>query len=277
MLLDDPHPTVRQALLGHFQELGHPAAEFLRRTATGSNRILAMHARWFLSRLKFSDPVSEFRNFIRSLNYELETGVFLLTRTVSAGLDVAACCRTLDAIAARCHELMDEPMSLREKCRVINRVLFHEYGFRGDVEHCNDPRNSLFDHVLARRRGIPVTLGIVYLLVARRLDLPLEPVAPPGHFVVGCHADDVPFFIDAFEQGALYSAGQLLLHLRTGDFSPHLADLSPAPVREVLCRCCRNLACHYGETGDDARSRLFADFVGEFDATFARHMRKARW
>ncbi|OAM89567.1 transglutaminase-like domain-containing protein [Termitidicoccus mucosus] len=275
-LLDDPHPPIRQALLGHFQQLGHPAAEFLQRLATGSNRILAIHARWFLGRLKFSDPVSEFRNFIRSLNYELETGVFLLTRTVSHDLDVAACCQILDAIAARCRALFDEPMSLREKCRVINRVLFHECGFHGNIGHYNDPLNSLLDHVLARKKGIPVSLCIVYLLVARRLDLPLEPVALPGHFVVGCHAGGAPFFIDAFEQGTLRSAGQMFLRLRASDFSPRPADLAPTPVREVLCRCCRNLANHYGEAGDDDRSRMFASFVGEFDATHARHMRQMR-
>ena len=62
-------------------------------------------------------------------------------------------------------------MSLREKCRVINRVLFHDYGFRGNHEDYTDPLNSFLDQVLARKKGLPITLGMVYLLVAGRLGL----------------------------------------------------------------------------------------------------------
>ena len=76
------------------------------------------------------------------MNYELETGALLLARTVTPRLDVGHCCTTLDAIADRCRELIVEPSSTREKCRILNRVLFHEWGFHGNVEHYTDPRNG---------------------------------------------------------------------------------------------------------------------------------------
>ena len=80
-LLDDPNPAVRRALLAHFTALSASAAPFLQSVARGSNRVLARHAAWFLDELQFSDPVAECRGFIRSLNYELETGALLLART----------------------------------------------------------------------------------------------------------------------------------------------------------------------------------------------------
>jgi hypothetical protein len=134
-LLDDTSPAVRRALLAHFSNLGPASAPFLQTVATGNNRVLARHASWFLDELKFADPVAEFRGFIRSLNYELETGALLLARTVAPRLEASACCTQLDAIATRCRELIVEPSSARERCRVINRVLFHEWGFHGNVEH----------------------------------------------------------------------------------------------------------------------------------------------
>jgi regulator of sirC expression with transglutaminase-like and TPR domain len=270
-LLDDLQPVVRQALLARFQALGEPAIEFLRATSIGQNRVLAWHARWFLDELKFSDPVAEFKVFIRSLNYELETGALLLSRTVAPRVDIGACCETLDRLAARARELLAEPMTAREKCRVLNRVLFHEYGFRGNHEHYTDPLNSFLDQVLARRKGIPLSLSLVYLLVAQRIGLELEPVGLPGHFVVGCYSEGAPFFIDAFEQGALRSAEQVLALLRSNHILPKTTDLAPTPVREVLCRCCRNLVHHYQTVGDAERSRLFAEFVDEFDSTYERH------
>lgn len=270
-LLDDPSTAVRRALLARFAQLGPVAAPFLQAAARGSNRILARHAAWFLDELKFSDPVAEFRGFIRSLNYELETGSLLLARTVSPRLDVGECCNALDAIAARCRELIVEPSSAREKCRILNRVLFHEWEFRGNVEHYTDPLNSFIDQVLARRTGIPISLSIVYVLVAGRLGLELDPISLPGHFVVGCFTDDFPFFIDPFDRGLFRDADEILESMRANNQEPKITDLAPTPVREVLCRSCRNLVNHYHAAGDPARAKLFAGFVEEFEATYERN------
>ncbi|MDP3072087.1 MAG: transglutaminase-like domain-containing protein [Opitutaceae bacterium] len=270
-LLDDPSPLVRRALLLRFAELGPAAASFLQTVVRGPNRVAARHAAWFLDELKFTDPVAEFRGFIRSMHYELETGALLLARTVSPRLDAGECCTQLDAIAARCRELIVEPSSAREKCRIINRVLFHECGFHGNVEHYTDPLNSFLDQVLERRTGIPISLSIVYLLVAQRAGLELEPVGLPGHFVVGCFSDELPFFVDPFERGLFRDVPEIFDLLRAANHTPQPSDLAPTPVREVLCRGCRNLVNHYAAAGDTVRAKLFAGFVDEFEAAYAKH------
>jgi regulator of sirC expression with transglutaminase-like and TPR domain len=272
-LLDDTNSTVRRALLARFAQIGTAAAPFLQTIAQGSNRILARHAAWFLEELKFSDPVAEFRGFIRSQNYELETGVLLLARTIEPRLDVGACCAELDAVADRCRDLIVEPSSMREKCRVMNRVLFHEYGFHGNVENYTDPRNSFIDQVLKRRTGIPISLSVVYLLVAERLSIDLEPVGLPGHFIVGCFADDLPFFIDAFDRGVFRDADEIFELLRANNIVPKQTDLAPTPIREVLCRSCRNLVNHFTAAGRPERAKLFAHFVEEFESTYERSAR----
>jgi regulator of sirC expression with transglutaminase-like and TPR domain len=270
-LLDDTSPAVRRALLARFTQLGPAAAPFLQTVARGSNRVLARHAAWYLDELNFSDPVAEFRGFIRSLNYELETGALLLARTVSPRLNAGDCCAKLDKIAARCRELIVEPSSAREKCRVVNRVLFHEWGFHGNVENYTDPRNSFLDQVLERRTGIPLSLSIVYLLIAERLQIELEPVGLPGHFIVGCFTDDLPFFIDPFDRGVFRDADEIFDLLRANNIKPKPSDLSPTPIREVLCRSCRNLVNHYTAAGEPERAKLFARFVEEFEATYEKH------
>lgn len=270
-LLDDPSPAVRQALLAHFMELGDTAREFLLTTAQAHNRPLARHAQWFLDQLHATHPVAEFSAFIRSLNYELESGALLLARTVNPRLDVGACQATLDRIAARCRELVPEPATAREKCRAMNRVLFHEWGFHGNCEHYTDPLNSLIDRVLDRRKGIPISLSLLYLFVAERIGLELEPIGAPGHFLVGCFQGDTVFFIDAFDRGVFRDTGEVIELLHTNHMNPRPADLAPTPVREVLCRCCRNLANHYQAAGDSVRALLFAGFVDEFESVYERH------
>ncbi len=270
-LLDDSSQLVRKALLGYFISHGAPAVQFLQEAARGSNRILARHAAWYLEEIKFTDPVAEFRGFIRSLNYELETGIMLLSRTASPRLDAGACCAELDKIAARCRELVTPPATAREQCRVINRVLFHEWGFHGNVDNYTDPLNSLLDQVLERRKGIPLSLSTVYLLIAQRLGLELEPVGLPGHFVVGCFGEANPFFIDPFDRGIFLDSDEVFALLRANKIVPKTSDLMPTPVREVLCRSCRNLANHYKAAGDAENAKLFSSFVEEFDATYEKH------
>lgn len=270
-LLDDPAPAVREALLAHFAANAPSSAELLKAAAAGPNRLLAAHARWYLDALRFSDPVTEFVAFIRSLNYELETGALLLARTVYADVDIAGCCAHLDRLAARCRELIAEPASPRERCRVINRVLFHDEGFRGNHEHYTDPENSFLHRVLSRRTGIPISLSVVYLLVAQRLGFALEPIGAPGHFLLGSFVDDPPFFIDPFEGGVLRSTHEVCARLQSDSGPVRPEDLAPTPVREVLCRMCRNLVHHFGAAGEPTRAYLFARFVEEFEATHARH------
>ncbi|MEX2381692.1 MAG: transglutaminase-like domain-containing protein [Opitutales bacterium] len=271
-LLDDPNPGVRKAMLEEFSALGGEGAGYLKSVAEGENRVLAIHASWYLRQLKYSDPAEEFRVFIRSLHYELETGALLMNRTVVPDLDVGESCRLLDEIAGRCTELMFPPMSVRQKCRVINRVLFHEYAFRGNVENYTDPRNSFLSEVLQTRRGLPITLSIVYILVAQRCGLTLEPVGLPGHFLVGCYEEKPAFFVDAFARGAFRSPEDLFEQLRKKKMPPKLSYLAPTPVREVLCRCCRNLASHYTMAKEPKRARLFASFVNEFEVTYHRNV-----
>ena len=270
-LLDDPSPAVRKVLLSHFMARGPAARSFLEDLVKSSDRLLAVHARGYLEELKFTDPVAEFVGFIRSLNYELETGALLLSRTVFPRLDVGSCCEQLDALAARCRELFAEPLSVREKCRIINRVLFHENGFRGNIEHYTDPLNSFLDQTLARRKGTPLSLSTIYLLVAQRLGMDLAPVGLPGHFMVGCYLEDAPLFIDPFEQGAFRSPVEVFAFLKANKVAPKITDLAPTPVREVLCRTCRNLVNHYTLSGDTEHAKLFAGFVEEFESTHERH------
>jgi regulator of sirC expression with transglutaminase-like and TPR domain len=270
-LLEDTSHAVRQALLVQFRDRGPEGAAFLRSLASRPDQQLAGHASWYLRELNLADPVSEFREFIRSLNYELETGALLLSRTVNADLDVGGCCSQLATMAARCRDLIAEPATSREKCRILNRVLFHEYGFRANAEDYADPLNSHLDQVLLRRKGIPISLSMVYLVVGERAGIPLEPVALPGHFVVGCYEETAPFFVDPFNAGLFLSAQEVFALIRGNNATPSIADLAPTPVREVLCRCCRNLVNHYTVAHQPEQAQLFASFVAEFESTHERH------
>jgi hypothetical protein len=122
-----------------------------------------------------------------------------------------------------------------------------------------------------RRKGIPLSLSIVYLLVAERLELELEPVGLPGHFVVGCFQEETPFFVDPFDKGVFRDAEEIFDLLRANSIEPKITDLAPTP-----CARCSAAAAAISPTtttaaGQPDHARLFAGFVEEFEATHERH------
>ncbi len=271
LLLDDPSPVVQKAILQELGRLGEVGSVFLKNILCSGNRILEAQARIFLEELQGPNTIKEFIQFIRSLNYELETGCLLLNKTVHPEIDTAESCFILDAVAARCRELFVLPGSALEKCKVINRVVFHEYGFRTNKEDLNDPQDCFLGEVLNRRRGNPLTLSILYILTAQRCGLQLEPVFLSRQFLVGCFHEDEIFYIDANERGAFRSPQEARNLFSSGNIGAGDAFLAPTPVGEVLCRCCQYLEREYRLQKNQARARMFAGFVHEFEATYRRH------
>lgn len=263
-LLDDPSPPVRNALVEVFKAMGPCGLEILSEAAQSSNRLIGWYANAYLSQLKSSDPLQELRAFIQSGNYELETGWIMISRVAHPALDIGAICSELDEYAARCKELSVSPTTSREYCTVINRVLFHELGFRGNSDRYTDPANSFINTVLLTRRGLPITLSLLYVLVATRLGVTIEPINAPGHFVVGCFEERAPFYVDPFHHGKFLTAGQMLKRLEANNLAPNLSHLAPATTHETLTRLCRNLVHHYLESGEESNASLFADILKEF-------------
>ncbi len=270
-LLDDESPVVQSALVNKLRSMGNPGIDFLRGQVEVGNIAMAEAATRILRALGAQHPREAFVEFIRSFNYELESGSLLMARVANPKLDPMDCYTFLEEVAGRCRQLMLEPSSGWQKCKIINRVLFHEYGFAGDTASFYDPRNSFMHEVIRRRRGIPITLSIIYLLVAGRCGLQLEPIAMPGRFMVGCFEDGEPFYIDVYEGGLFLTMEDLEAQLDEQDIVPLAAYFTPAPVGEVLQRCCRNLVNQFEKASDDSMARLFEAFVHEFEAAYQRN------
>lgn len=130
--------------------------------------------------------------------------------------------------------------------RALNEYLFEDMRFTGNREKYEDPRNSCLNEVLDRRTGIPLTLSIVYMEVARRAGLQVDGVNFPGHFLVRCPelGTGNHLVIDPFHSGALLSEHncRLLLQKHVGSevaFSRSL--LAPATRLQILARMLLNL------------------------------------
>src|SRR5262245_56639895 len=116
-------------------------------------------------------------------------------------LEISPYLDQLDEIADTVKQQVSEGTDPLNITASINNVLFEQFGFRGNSDDYYDPRNSFFNDVLDRRLGIPITLSLVYLEVARRLNFPMFGVGMPGHFIVKYAARNEEILIDPFHKG----------------------------------------------------------------------------
>jgi regulator of sirC expression with transglutaminase-like and TPR domain len=192
---------------------------------------------------------------------ELDVAALLIGAWEHEAFDVEPHRRALDALAARSAAAVGAAATTDEAARALARTLFVELGFRGNTEDYYDPRNSFLADVLERKVGIPITLSVLYVEVARRLGLAAAGVGFPGHFLVRVDGTREPLserlILDPFGGGAVLDrAGLAALLARASGPDARLEDVSlaPTPKRAILVRMLNNLAGIYGRTGDTFRS-----------------------
>ncbi len=165
-------------------------------------------------------------------------------------LDPDACLGQIQAWAERIRAGLRAGAGVPEVIAAMNFLLFEELGFRPDDENYYDPRNSFLNEVLERRRGIPISLSVIYIAVGRRLGLDLRGVSFPGHFLVKCPVDGGVVVIDPYYGGITLSLEDLqkrLREFRGGEVSRAIVSelLVTAAPRDVVVRMLRNLKAIY--------------------------------
>jgi regulator of sirC expression with transglutaminase-like and TPR domain len=162
------------------------------------------------------------------------------------GVDVDGALRSLDELAEAAEEALRGTTELQRVASLVE-YLFVEVGFHGNKEDYSDPRNSYLHQVLERKVGLPITLSILLIEVARRVGIELHAVGFPTHFLVGLSRQP-GLYIDAFNEGRILTVDECkaLLHVNTGGvlaFDPRY--LEPTPTAQVLARVSRNLKTLY--------------------------------
>ena len=158
----------------------------------------------------------------------------------------------------------------------LNRLLFEEEGFHGNTEDYYDPRNSFLNDVLDRRTGIPISLCMVYMEVARRAGRALEGVGLPGHFVVRVSADAPPLLVDPFNRGTvltLEDCQRRLDRIYSGRLQLAPAMLAPCSRKAILGRMLRNLKGIYVKAGDYARALRVVEMLRSLEPDSADELR----
>ena len=173
--------------------------------------------------------------------FELEEGVWLLAQTQYPDINVEAYQALLDSFGGELRERLDLTREPKEVLTRINSYLFEELGFSGNEENYYDPENSYLNRVIDRRTGNPINLSLLYMLLARRLRLPVTGIGLPGHFICRHQSSAAEIFIDAFNGGKFLSKADCVQYLAHANYSLRDDCLAPVSSRQILLRICGNL------------------------------------
>jgi len=263
------HNVARERLL----QIGESATTFLRAagSADGDGKI-RIAARNVLAQIQQEEVAGSF--YLLSLlaedQIDLEQAVFLPARLAYPDLEIARYQRQLDQLAqtisqrlAGLHHHRDHDRVLR----VMNQVLFEEEGFSGNIKDYYDPNNSFLNCVLERRIGIPITLSVIFLLVGRRLHLPIRGINMPVHFICQYHSPPEPFYFDPFNQGRVLTRRDCAKLLQQARLPFHHSLLAPARARDIIARMIRNLLVIYQHHDDHAQIERLGRILNMFENT----------
>ena len=195
-------------------------------------------------------PVIEaFAGFVRADleddRIDLLRAALTIARTEYPDLDIRNYVTRVEALASKVRNQFAADASVMDMVRTLNHVLFREIGFRGNREDYYDPRNSFLNDVIERRLGIPITLSVLCLEVARRVGLPLVGVGMPGHFLLKVYdVEGRQMLIDPFNSGSMLNAAdceERMKEVYAGEVRFKPEYLLPVSKRQILTRMLNNL------------------------------------
>ena len=242
-LLADEDPSIYQTVRERILSCGPSVAGWLRPHTLSREPLLRRRAQEIVRHFERQSADNSFLAFClkHGEDFDLERGIWLLAQTQYPQINIEAYEAVLDSYAAALQERIDFGKPAKEILRVMQRYLFGELGFAGNETDYYDPENNYLTRVMDRRTGNPINLCLLYLLLGRRLRLPIAGIGLPGHFICRYQSSADEFYIDAFNGGKLLTKADCVKYLVHGHYGVRDDFLVPASPRRLLLRVCANL------------------------------------
>ena len=238
-LLGDESPSIFGALRAEFLRLGRRARPALMRATKGACARQRGQARSILLTLDRERVMRRLLGYAQRDDIDLERALFLLARLERPDLDARPYMRALDAMGAEVKQRMDEVEDESTRAMVLPEYLAGQLGFTGAEEEFTHPDNIHLHRCIERKRGMPLTLTAIYLLVAKRAGITAGAVALPGRVLLRLYLGKRSVLIDPFGGGRARTRRYCLEYLSEHGLVPQVSwfqDASPALLfqRHVL-------------------------------------------
>jgi len=276
-LLDDNDEFVFEHVRARLLETGSDAIPALMMGLTNDNPLLNERIKNIIDEIYFSEVDDKFKELSEKKDNILEEAVFLIANFGYPEMDMNKYKSELDEMSTKLNISIDkmktnplipqdDPLQI---IKIINHFLFYQQGFKGNTENFYEPENTFFNDVMDRKKGIPISLSILYLLVCKRLNLPTYGVNLPAHFIIKYVDDKDEFYIDPYNNGIVISKSEAIKFLsRIGltkeDFDS-ISFLKIADDKDIIKRSLNNLVNIYTRSGDIQKTEQLKKLISYFE------------
>ena len=266
-LLDDPDKDifqqVREKLLS-FGNLAIPALEHVWEQSFDAT--MQSKVENIIHDIQFNNTSNSLREWAQTPGQSLLEGLLLIAKYQYPDMDEQNVKKILQQIRQDVWIELNDRLTALEQVKILNHILFEVHQFSGNTKNYHAPQNSYINNVLETKKGNPLSLSLIYLIVAQDLNIPIFGVNLPEHFVL-CYRDvhqlmtvktkrdaemieqGILFYINPFSKGAVFGKKQLEIYLRKMNLEPKSEYFQPCTNVEMLKRLLRNLVYSYKKLG----------------------------
>ena len=253
-LLDDPDQEVSRHVEDRLLSYGSEVVRYLENAWEHSLDTLLQHRiEAVVHKIQFRSTKEELKSWISHGSFDLLQGLIIINKFQYPDLDAQRIINQIETIKRDIWMQMSYDMNPLEKVKMINHVLYTTYGFSGNTINHKDPQNSYLSQVLETRKGNQISLAVIYLIVAHKLDIPIYGVNLPQHFILAFMDDDktespenrIQFYINAFNKGFIFGRDEVDSFLKQLNIKPEKHFYEPCSNQDIIKRVIRNLMSAY--------------------------------
>lgn len=258
-LLDDPDEEVYKHVEKRLLEYGTDVIEYLESAWEHSLDVLLQdRVENIVHQIQFNVIKEDLHLWFLSGAFDLLHGALIINRYQYPDLDEQKIVTQIEDMKRDIWLGLQYEMSSLEKVKLINHVLYAQYGFSGNTKNHHDPQNSYISQVLESKRGNQISLAIIYSTLAQKLDIPIYGINLPQHFILGYvdeskqaeSENNVLFYINAFNKGNIFGKHDVDQFLRQLNLEPLPEFYRPCRNIDIIRRVIRNLITAYEKAGN---------------------------
>lgn len=254
-LLDDSDTEVVDIVQQKILNLGQDAIPLLEKEwdEYEENPLIQNKIENLLHDLQLGNLITDFQEWISHGSEDLLRGLWLVSRLAYPENKIQKMRDDVNKIYMDVWIMTNKDMHPVDLLNVMNDVIFNQLKYEPNVKNFHSPNNSLFNLVLEQKKGNPVTLSCLYILLAQRLDIPLYGVNLPNLFVTVFDLPGQKFYVNPFNKGQIFYQRDIDDYLKHMNMEPKEEFYKACGNKEIVIRVLTNLAYSYQKSGDDER------------------------
>lgn len=250
-LLEDDDPEVKMEIFRQFELLGESAIPYLEesweQTLDGE---LQSRIEDLIHKLQFKNLLSRLADWKEKEQDDLLKGMWLISTYQYPDLEFELLSAKIDQLYYEAWSNFKEDLQPMDQVKILNHVIFNKFKFSANTKNFHAPANSMINQVLENKKGNPISLCVIYMLIAQKLKMPVYGVNLPNLFILIYKEEDFDFYINAFNKGLIFSKEDIDHYLDQLKLNPDEMYYEPCNNLDIIQRVVRNLVLSFKKTGD---------------------------